>query len=603
MIVRILPVRIMITLLVSARRWSRGPAPSSVSAHRMRALVLARVTYRRDLRFKYRENNGGIEGTAVRRGIRLILSIAIVVVLTLPYSVAQLQTAASAIGRITASSTALSANFLSQPTPKPGYSNGNDAYLDNFTISEGAATGGPILCAPFSIISFSASPNYGNPPLRVTLTVDTKCGLAPYAVTWTFGDGNVSTQSVANISYNSGADSYADFIYNHTYEYIGAFIPKVSITDNGGSKISASTPVYASFVPSLFYCFYNDSKLIQDGKNGSGTSIGLVEECNKNARTSEYQSDLNQFDAEFNLTPTTLSYFFSGGSSCTSAGTELNGNEVSLDIEWAHVAAPGAKIYVCLDTLDTVSGLEACDASFYQNRTSYQNLTVSNSWGFCAIDNDSFKIQGCTNAPDPYVSTWKSAEQAGINMLASVGDYAANAACAEADYDASNNYSIAVGGTTVTGVGSSGSYGSEKQWYNVTTQGQNGCNVNPSGKEPLEHPGDTAGNNRYYNATSSQYALLGDTTRYFPDVSMVGDPATGVPIVFGGNWTIVGGDSVGSPVWAGILSVLIQARAPGLSGFAASFLYSHPACFHEIMNQVGNRDGLGSPDVGCLSKA
>jgi hypothetical protein len=188
----------------------------------------------------------------VRRGIRLILSIAIVVVLTLPYSAAQVQTAASAVGRITANSTALSANFLSQPTPKPGYSNGNDAYLDNFTISEGAATGGPILCAPFSIISFSASPNYGNPPLRVTLTVDTKCGLAPYAVTWTFGDGNVSTQSVANISYNSGADSYADFIYNHTYEYIGAFIPKVSITDNGDRRIPRRRPSTLRSFPACF---------------------------------------------------------------------------------------------------------------------------------------------------------------------------------------------------------------------------------------------------------------------------------------------------------------------------------------------------------------
>ena len=61
---------------------------------------------------------------------------------------------------------------------------------------------------------------------------------------------------------------------------------------------------------------------------------------------------------------------------------------------------------------------------------------------------------------------------------------------------------------------------------------------------------------------------------------------------------------MGSPIWAGILDMLFQAAAPGLSGFAAPFLYSHASCFQVILNgTTGPRDGLGTPNIGCLAAA
>ena len=62
--------------------------------------------------------------------------------------------------------------------------------------------------------------------------------------------------------------------------------------------------------------------------------------------------------------------------------------------------------------------------------------------------------------------------------------------------------------------------------------------------------------------------------------------------------------------WAGPQSNgpagILDGTLPGvsnLSGFAAPFLYNSTACFHGITNHGGGVDGLGTPDVGCLSKA
>ena len=512
-------------------------------------------------------------------------------------------------GAVAATRDARMLDLQSQAVAAPGYSNGNYAYLDSFGAVSNASPMVPGSCTttPFTLTSFSPSTNFGYSYLRVTLTADTFCGSTPYTTTWTFGDLNSSIQTAANISGSIDGRAYADFIYNHTYTYIGSFVPQVSITDGASVKVSGSVPIYVSFAPSLFYSFYNESGLIGQGLTGSKYSIGLAEECDKNINneTNVYKVDLRTFDTTFSLTNPTLNFFYSGGSSCTSTGSIWSPLETELDIEWAHVAAPGAKIYVCLDTLDTYAGLQGCDTTFYNNRNSSADNTmiVSNSFGECAVSGPYLTTPSCTNAVDPYAATWSSAKSAGMNLLASTGDWLPNSICDLANYPASNPYGVAVGGTTITSVSPTGSYGSETPWVSTTTGQQctykvGGNQVGSNGKE-----GETYGTNSYYSAPSWQTTLLSNSNRYFPDVSMIGNQSVGVPIISQGVWYIVGGTSVGSPVWAGILDMLFQAGAPGLSGFAAPFLYSYPACFHEVMNPAGARDGLGTPNVGCLAAA
>jgi subtilase family serine protease len=495
-------------------------------------------------------------------------------------------------------------DLSAQAVAPPGYANGNLAYQEGLGALANPSPQLPASCLIrlMTLQSFTPSTNFGNPKLLVTLNATALCGLAPFSVTWVFGDGNRTSQSQANASWSGPSGSwYESFIYSHTYGYVGSFIAKCWITDSAGTNVSGSASVFVSFSPSLFYSFYNESGLLQKGDNGSGHTIGLVEECNSAIpnENAVYQSDLNTFDSEFSIPATTLSFFISGGTTCTSPGIGWSTQETSLDIEWAHVAAPGAKIQVCLDTLGDVAGWEGCDSYFEANGVSI----VSNSWGFCGASDPQYLVRPtCTNATDPYGKTWQQAEQGGSNFFASSGDHV-QSICDTANYPASNPYAVAVGATTIESVGRTGGYGSERIWSSSTSTEQCSYKRGNNWIGVSSDLGETFGTNPYYSAPSWQSAVLENTYRYFPDVSMVGDPATGVPIVSQGVWYIVGGTSVGSPIWSGILAVLLQSHAPGLSGFSAPFLYSNPGCFHMITNSAGGQDGMGTPNIGCLAAA
>jgi tripeptidyl-peptidase I len=91
----------------------------------------------------------------------------------------------------------------------------------------------------------------------------------------------------------------------------------------------------------------------------------------------------------------------------------------------------------------------------------------------------------------------------------------------------------------------------------------------------------------FQNITSGVYNKLG---RAYPDVSAVG---TNILITANGAWETVNGTSAATPLWAGILTLINEARlAAGKStlGFINPTLYSNPQVFNDIT--VGN-------SVGC----
>ncbi len=513
------------------------------------------------------------------------------------------QTAAAAVG------SALAA----RPSPVLGledraFPGGGDVTLGStgalpLATASGTTVGqpaNPCIQDPFSAEALTAT-GEGMPGSKVALSIFTYCGGPPYTVTWTFSGGVTATQTSANSTGPSFEDG-ATFTYDHIYGSLGSFVPTVSVTDGLGAVVSGSVRVFSAFTPALFDTFYNESGVLAAGHTGATYAIGLAEECYRNINDSYYQSELNAFDSQFGLPSLTLHFFTGGGSSCTGTGSVWSPIETALDIEWAHVAAPGAAIYVCLDTLDSVAGLEGCNSAFYTDRSLWNTMIVSNSWGACAY-NHGGTTPACTNAADPYQTTWSNAVSAGMNLFASSGDYEPDL-CSEGNYPASDPYAIAVGGTTISTVGTAGSYGSEKVWYLSGLGSQCYYQRGPNNVPYIGDLGETYGTSPYYSATSYQQSLLGNTNRYFPDVSMVGNESTGVPVDYNGTWYIVGGTSVGSPIWAGILDVLFSASAPGLSGWAIPFLYAHPSCFHALTNPVTlARDGLGTPNVGCLSTA
>ncbi len=317
--------------------------------------------------------------------------------------------------------------------------------------------------------------------------------------------------------------------------------------------------------PSVMRGFYNENSLLSAGNTGTGT-IGLAEVCDPGETDQGYQSDLNQFDSLYGLPSTTLQFTGSGSSSCSGGQSGWN-VETNLDIQWAHVIAPGATILVCLDNSDP----SVCDQTFVQMGIPFG----SNSWG----------------GGGPYHSIWQSADAAGITLLASAGDNGA-----AVDYPAAEPDGLGVGGTSITPSGTS--YGSESAWSGTG----GGCDANDS---PPSYQVNMPGLSSVCGGTSQ---------RGVPDVAMDADPNTGVNVVANGQAQQVGGTSLASPMWAGTLDVIYQSS--GATGFAAPVLYglAEGSLYHTVFHDITTGSngyaagpgwdaatGVGTPNIAALA--
>src|SRR5262249_12132232 len=111
--------------------------------------------------------------------------------------------------------------------------------------------------------------------------------------------------------------------------------------------------------------------------------------------------------------------------------------------------------------------------------------------------------------------------------------------------------------------------------------------------------GSGGGYSYYESEPPWQQGVQQSGVRTFPDVAAVADPSNGVwtytttPSNGLGNWVMVGGTSVGAPIWAGILAVADQGRnvvgLPSLDGPSQVLpaLYSAPSTYFRTM-QWGN---------------
>lgn len=184
--------------------------------------------------------------------------------------------------------------------------------------------------------------------------------------------------------------------------------------------------------------------------------------------------------------------------------------EISLDIQWAHAIAPGAKIL-----LVEAKSANSSDLFAAEDYASAHAGYVSNSWG------------GSESSTE---STWDSHfTGSGVSYFVSSGDSGL-----PAQYPSSSPKVISVGGTTLT-FNADGSLKSETGW----TSGGGGCSA-------------------YESATTAQLGIesICGTNRATPDVSLDADPASGVSVYdstrYSGQsgWFVVGGTSASSPMWA-----------------------------------------------------
>jgi hypothetical protein len=267
--------------------------------------------------------------------------------------------------------------------------------------------------------------------------------------------------------------------------------------------------------------------------DGSGQTIALIDAYND----PNIGSDLAAFDANYTL-PAPPSFEVlneEGGTSlpqnaATGSGSGNWGIEESLDVEWAHVIAPEANII--LFEADTNSGDDLYTAAQTAAATAGVS-TVSMSFA-------SDEYFGETGSDSSFTTP---SGHTGVTFLASTGDSAS-----QVSYPATSPNVIAVGGTSLYLTGSN-TYSSESAW----SSGGGG----PSADE---------------TQPSYQSGAISSAYRTTPDVAIDADPNTGVGVYDsfdeGTNtpWIQVGGTSLSSPMWAGLVTVADQGRvAEGLA--------------------------------------
>ncbi len=283
---------------------------------------------------------------------------------------------------------------------------------------------------------------------------------------------------------------------------------------------------------------------------GTGQTIAIVDAYDDPTA----ESDLGVFSSTFGLPACTTSNGCfkkvnqTGGTSYPrkNSGWAL---EISLDVQWAHAIAPGAKILLVEASTNSFTNLLSAEdyASAHANY-------VSNSWGGGEFSGET--------AYDSHFS------RAGVSFFASAGDSGL-----PAQYPSASPNLISVGGTTLNFSG--GTFTSETGW----SRGGGGCSAY-----------ETA------NLAQSSFSQYGQVncggTRATPDVSLDADPASGVSVYdttsYNGQsgWFVVGGTSVSSPMWA-------ARSADSGQVVNASYVYANNITFRDITS--GNN---GAP---CLS--
>ena len=208
------------------------------------------------------------------------------------------------------------------------------------------------------------------------------------------------------------------------------------------------------------------------------------------------------------------------------------GVEESLDMEMAHALAPRASI-VLVEAHDPANTAMFHAVGYAAGR---HPAVISNSWGFGG------EFKGETS-DDHY-----------CQLTAGLCTFSSGDSGNPGGYPAYNPAVIAAGGTSLQ-LTATGTVTSETAWSTESCAGgpcASGGGVSQYEPRPA------------YQAPVNKYQFRG-----IPDVSFDADPYTGVAVYDSGcpvdqgcnGWLVLGGTSVASPAWAGILAAADQLRA------------------------------------------
>jgi kumamolisin len=351
----------------------------------------------------------------------------------------------------------------------------------------------------------------------------------------------------------------------------------------GGYAYETPASIGCVYLVGVFVSGCNPNSLTKNPTGGSKTIV-IVDAFDD----PEAPADLAYFSAQFGLpfTPSKFQVVYTGGYQPEIDVTGGWETEESLDIEYAHAMAPNATLYLVEAQSNSFSDLfnavtEATNiiqcGNFTDTVGACTSVTgageVSMSWG-------GGEFSGETSY-DTYFN------QTNVVFFASAGD------APGPEYPSVSPNVVAVGGTSIQRSAVTGNLVNETGWQ------------------------DAGGGPSSYEAKPSyQSGLTAFSSRVTPDVSSDANPYTGVWVYdsfpndydFGTvGWWIIGGTSVSSPTWAGIVNAAGSFAAT--SSAELTKLYADPAadfrdirtgsCYYYMYyNAVAGYDvctGIGSP--------
>ncbi len=315
----------------------------------------------------------------------------------------------------------------------------------------------------------------------------------------------------------------------------GALSPAGSLLPANSPSSASSTPWASSapvgLVPVQIRTAYgiNLATFNSIVGTGAGQTIAIIDVYDDPNIVSDVAAFNTQFGLQqFNVAggPTFVKLNESGAASPLPAASGSSGwsMEESLDVEWAHAIAPQANII-----LFEANGADNADliSTAVSTARSYPGVSVvSMSFGESESSSDT-GLNSLFTTP---------ASHGGVTFLASTGDSGS-----PGGFPAYSPNVVAVGGTTLTLSGNN--YVSETGWSD-------------SG----------GGQSTYESEPSYQLGVQTSGWRQIPDVSFDADPNSGVTVYDSYDegsstpWVQVGGTSVASPCWAGLVAIGDQFR-------------------------------------------
>ena len=359
-----------------------------------------------------------------------------------------------------------------------------------------------------------------------------------------------------------------------------------------GNKLNlqSQTSPGCGYTPPVIQTAYNLTGLYNEGYDGTGQTIAIVDWCG----SFSIQSDANKFSTKFGLPKLTSSNFaitYTAPSECIA----YDQVEINLDVEWAHAVAPGANINLVVPP--SASFQDVDEAEFDVANYGLGNV-LSGSYGSpealtAATELDTENLISEIGAAAGISFNFATGDDGNYELVDDVFLPTVNA-------PADSPWSTAVGGVTLA-LNSDNSIAWQAGWgNNVNVVAAGGVVADPpvgeffggSGGGPsncvtkhteFRRPICTGG----FPRPSYQKGFVPGKYRQLPDVSWLADPFTGAVILISipGQvpeqvYQVVGGTSLATPMFSALWAIANQEALAGGGtelGQAAPYLYTLPA--------------------------